>query len=68
MLLGASGDPDVRRAGVAVLLYFRSPWFREQDGFLFWVLAAYLYMLAVEIMLIVRDPQGQTPTGEQPRG
>jgi threonine/homoserine/homoserine lactone efflux protein len=59
LLLGAGGLRMFAVLGVAVLLYFQGPWFREQDGFLFWVLGAYLYLLAVEIMLIVRGPRTQ---------
>ena len=65
-LLAASGMRMFGVLSVAVLLYFQVPWFQGRDSFLFWVLAAYLYLLAVEVMLTVRSPK---PTdANSPRG
>ena len=56
-LLAASGLRMFGVLSVAVLLYFQTPWFQGRDSFLFWVLAAYLYLLAVEVLLTVRSPK-----------
>jgi len=67
-LLGASG---VRMFGVlcvAVLLYYQAPWFQGEDSFLFWVVGAYLFLLAVEVLLIVRPPQPKPSDANDPRG
>jgi hypothetical protein len=65
-LLAASGMRMFGVLSVAVLLYFQVPWFQGRDSFLFWVLAAYLYLLAVEVFLTVRSPK---PTeANDPRG
>jgi hypothetical protein len=53
LALGASGVRMFAVLVAAVLLYTQVPLFHEA-GFLFWVLAAYLYTLAVEIVLLVR--------------
>ena len=67
-LLAASG---VRMFGVlcvAVLLYFQSPWFRGEDGFLFWVVGAYLYLLTVEVLLTVRSSHSKSSDAHDPQG
>jgi len=61
VLLGGSGVRMFLVLGLAMLLYFQSDWFRKQDSFLFWVVGAYLYLLAIEIWLIVRGTQAKTP-------
>ena len=65
-LLAASGLRMFGVLSVAVLLYFQTPWFQGRDSFLFWVLAAYLYLLAVEVVLTVRRPKPSDVT--DPRG
>jgi hypothetical protein len=53
-VLGSSGVRMFAVLFIALLLYSQAPWFRGQDGFLFWLLAVYLFVLAVEIVLLVR--------------
>ena len=65
-LLAASGMRMFGVLSIAVLLYFQTPWFQGRDGFLFWVLAAYLYLLAVEVLLTVRSPKSSDAA--DPRG
>ena len=67
-LLGASGVRMFVVLSVAVLLYFQTPWFQGQDSFLFWVLGAYLYLLAVEVLLTVRSPQPKPSDVNNPQG
>ena len=67
-LLGASGLRMFGVLSVAVLLYFQTPWFQGQDSFLFWVLGAYLYLLAVEVLLTVRSPQPKPSDVNNPQG
>ena len=67
-LLGASGLRMFVVLSVAVLLYFQTPWFQGQDSFLFWVLGAYLYLLAVEVLLTVRSPQPKPSDVNNPQG
>jgi hypothetical protein len=52
--LGSSGLRMFVVLLVALLLYTKVPPFQGEDGFLFWVAAAYLYTLAIEIVLLVR--------------
>jgi len=62
LVLGATG---IRLFGVllaALVLYLRVPPFREQAAFLFWVLGAYLYTLAVEIALLLSGQPRSRPT------
>jgi len=65
MVLGASG---VRMFGVllvALVLFMQVPLYRDHAGFLFWVLGAYLFLLAVEIGLLLKGLQaGQSTTGK----
>ena len=67
-LLAASGLRMFVVLSVAVLLYFQTPWFQGQDSFLFWVLGAYLYLLAVEVLLTVRSPQPKPSDVNNPQG
>ena len=67
-LLGASGLRMFVVLSVAVLLYFQTPWFQGQDSFLFWVVGAYLYLLAVEVLLTVRSPQPKPSDVNNPQG
>jgi hypothetical protein len=64
-VLGSSGVRMFVVLFAALLLYTQVPWFRGQEGFLFWVLAAYLYVLVVEIVLLLRWrrelSEGQSP-------
>jgi len=65
LALAASGVRMFAVLLVALLLHLQVPLFQDQ-GFLFWVLAAYLYLLAVEVLLLVlgRRPLGQNTTAE----
>lgn len=65
-LLAASGMRMFGVLSIAVVFYFQVPWFQGRDSFLFWVLAAYLYLLAVEVLLTVRSPKSSDAT--DPRG
>jgi len=67
-LLGASGLRMFVVLSVAVLLYYQSPWFQGEDSFLFWVVGAYLFLLAVEVLLIVRPPRPKPSEVNDPRG
>ena len=61
-LLGASGLRMFVVLSIAVLLYFQTPWFQGRDSFLFWVVGAYLVLLAVEVLLTVRSSHSKHPT------
>ena len=67
-LLGASGLRMFGVLSIAVLLYFQTPWFQGQDSFLFWVLGAYLYLLAVEVLLTVRSSHPKPTDANDPQG
>ena len=67
-LLAASGLRMFGVLSVAVLLYFQAPWFQGRDSFLFWVLGAYLFLLAVEVLLTVRSPKPKSSEGNDPQG
>jgi hypothetical protein len=63
MVLGATG---MRMFGVlfaGFLLFQIVPLYREQDGFLIWLLVCYLFTLALEMTLLVKGrsrPDGST--------
>ncbi|MFO0928870.1 MAG: hypothetical protein U0736_17925 [Gemmataceae bacterium] len=59
--LGASGVRMFVVLLAALALYLQVPPFQQQDGFLVWVLAAYLYLLAVEVVLLVRGRNPERP-------
>ena len=66
--LGASGVRMFVVLACAALLYLQVPPFQGRGEFLFWVLAAYLVLLAVEVTLLVAgQPQGQPDNTNQPR-
>jgi threonine/homoserine/homoserine lactone efflux protein len=67
-LLAASGLRMFGVLSVAVLLYFQAPWFQGEDSFLFWVLGAYLVLLAVEVLLTVRSPKPKPSEANDPQG
>ena len=67
-LLAASGLRMFGVLCVAVLLYFQSPWFQGEDSFLFWVVGAYLYLLAVEVLLTVRSSHSKPSDAHDPQG
>jgi hypothetical protein len=50
--------------GAALVLYARVEPFRNEASFLFWVVAAYLFTLAVEILLLVRGTDAGQKTPE----
>ena len=47
---------------VALVLYTQVPPFRGQDAFLVWVAAAYLFTLAVEVVLLLRGSKASQKT------
>jgi len=58
--LGASGVRMFGVLAVAALLFTQVPLYRD-PAFLFWVLGAYLYLLAIEVWLLVRDRHSDRP-------
>lgn len=64
MALASSGVRLFLVAVVALVLHLQVPLYRE-DTFLFWVLAAYMYLLAVEIALLL---VGQGQVSHSPAG
>ena len=59
--LGASGVRMFVVLACAALLYLQLPPFQGRGEFLFWVLATYLFLLAVEVtLLVVGQPASQT--------
>lgn len=66
--LGASGVRMFVVLVAALLLYTQVPPFRNEPTFLGWVVAAYLFTLLVEIILLVRavKPTSQQKTDDRP--
>ncbi len=54
VLLGATGIRLFAVSLVALWLYSAVPPYRQQDGFLVWLIVCYLFTLALEMTLLVR--------------
>jgi hypothetical protein len=67
LVLAALGSTGVRLFGVALaglLLVQTVPIYRDQEGFLIWLLVSYLFTLALEMVLILKAAPRPVRSGE----
>ncbi len=71
MLLVALGATGIRMFGVllaGLLLLQTVPLFREQEGFLIWLVVFYLFTLTLEMVLLLKARPQPKASGEASRG